>query len=106
MKKIEMKVANMSKPQSFTLYPYTGGDTILLQSDKRFAQVNLRTGKGFINGKNKEFATSITLQMNPVSFQLPEDIQTAIQAFLWHNKGKDGNIDGIVSWENKELFSQ
>jgi hypothetical protein len=96
MRDIQMKVSNMAKPQSFTLYPYSGGE--------RFAKVNLRTGKGFINGSNKNYANSIHLQINPVSFQLPEDIQTKIQGYLWHNEGKEGNINGIVFFENKELF--
>lgn len=105
-KYFSMKVANMKKPQDFILYPYSGEDTILLQSESRFATVNLKTGEGFINGKGKPNANSITLQMNPVSFVLPDDVKTAIQSYLWHNNGKDGNIRGVVHFENKELFSR
>lgn len=104
-KHYSFKVANMNKPQEFILYPYSGGDTINLQSDKRFAQVNLRTGNGFINGQNKNYANSISLQMNPVSFILPEEIKIQIQSYLWHNEGKEGNINGCVFYENKPLFS-
>ena len=104
-KNVILKVANMKKEQSFILYPYTGGDVIFLQSDKRFARVNLRTGKGFINGSNKNYANSITLQMNPLPMELPEDVKTDIQSYLWHNDGKDGNLSGICSFENKPLFS-
>ena len=100
-----LKVANMRKPQSFILYPYKGGEDINLQSDKRFAQVNLKTGEGYINGQNDNYANSMSLILNPVKFQLPEDIKTQIQAYLWHNEGKEGNMGGIMFYENKELFS-
>lgn len=106
MRDYTFKVANMKKEQSFTLYPYDGGDYIYLQSDKRFSRFNLRTGEGYINGQNKNYANSIHLQMNPVKCQLPEDIKIKIQGFLWRNEGKEGNISGVMFFENKELFSE
>jgi hypothetical protein len=106
MRDYKFKVANMAKEQEFSLYPYDGGDTILLQSDKRFAQVNLRTGDGIINGSNKNYANSIALLMNPVKFILPEPIKIQIQEFLWNNNGKDGNISNIIHFENKPLFTK
>jgi hypothetical protein len=106
MRDYTFKVANMKKEQDFTLYPYSGGDTIMLQSDKRFMQANLRTGDAIINGQNKNYANSIHLQMNPVRCKLPDDIKTKIQAFLWKNEGREGNISGVVFFENKELFIQ
>lgn len=105
MPNYNFKVANMMKDQSFTLYPYDGGDYIYLQSDKRFCRVNLRSGIGIINAKNENYANSIKMQMNPVPFTLPEDIKLKIQGYLWHNEGKDGNINGVCSFENKPLFS-
>jgi len=105
MKDYTFKVANMRKEQEFTLYPYTGGDIIHLQSDKRFMQVNLRTGEALINGNNQNYANSMSLVLNPIRCELPKDIKTAIQSYLWHNEGKDGNINGVCSYENKELFS-
>lgn len=105
-KHINLKVGNMKKEQSFILYPYDGGDTILLQSDKRFIRANLRTGAGFINAKGCEYANSIALQMNPLAIQLPQDALTELQGYLWHNKGRNGDMCGVVSFENKELFSK
>lgn len=99
------KVANMKKEQSFTLYPYDGGDYIYLQSDKRFSKFNLRTGEGMINAKNRNYANSIHLQLEPIKCTLPEEIKTKIQSFLWHNDGKDGNISGVIYFENKPLFT-
>ena len=101
-----LQVANMRKPQSFILYPYKGGEDITLQSDKRFAQVNLRTGEGYINNKNENYANSLSLFWNPIKFNLPEDIKTQIQAYLWHNEGREGNIGGILFYKNEELFSK
>lgn len=95
----------MKKEQEFTLYPYDGGDYIYLQSDKRFARVNLRTGLGIMNKDNCNYANSIKMQINPLPFTLPEEIKTQIQGYLWHNNGKDGNINGVMTFENKELFS-
>ena len=106
MKEYTFKVANMAKEQGFSLYPYDGGDTIMLQSDKRFARVNLRTGEGIINGNNKNYANSITLLMNPVKFILPESIKIEIQSFLWNNNGKEGNIQNVIFFENKPLFTK
>lgn len=105
MKDYTFKVANMKKEQDFTLYPYTGGDYIYLQSDKRFMQANLRTGKAIINAKNRNYANSIYLQMEPLACELPEAIKLEIQSFLWHNEGKDGKLGNVLSWENKELFT-
>lgn len=104
-KQVTFKVANMRKEQEFILYPYSGDDTIYLQSDKRFARVNLRTGEGIIDSKNHNYPNSVTLAISNLPFQLPEDIKTDLQGYLWHNNGKDGNISGVVSFENKELFS-
>lgn len=106
MKDFNFKAGNMKKEQEFTLYPYNGGDTILLQSDKRIMRANLRTGEAIINAKNRQGgAYFIHLQMEPLKCQLPEDIKNEIQSYLWHNEGKEGNINNIVHFENKELFS-
>lgn len=106
MKSYNFKVANMKKEQYFTLYPYDGGDEILLQSDKRFARFNLRTGEGMINGSNVNYANSIRLAMDPVKCKLPDHILIEIQGFLYRNEGKEGNINGCLFFENKELFSR
>lgn len=105
MRDYTFKVANMKKEQSFTLYPYTGGDYIYLQSDKRFSRFNLRTGEGVINATNRNYSNYIHLAMEPLKCQLPEDIKIKIQGYLWHNEGKQGNINNVVFFENKPLFS-
>lgn len=105
MKSYKFKTANMKKEQDFTLYPYTGGDYIYLQSDKRFSRFNLRTGQGFINARGRNYANSIDLQICPIPATLPEHIKLEIQAYLWHNDGKQGNIGGVCYFDNKPLFS-
>ena len=99
------KVANMRKEQRFILYPYTGGDSILLQSNKRFCVVNLRTGTGSINRNNTDYANSAKLAQDPVRMELPINILLEIQKYLWNNNGDDGSIGGVLSFQNKELFS-
>lgn len=101
---INIKIANLKKEQEFTLYPYTGGDIIYLQSDKRFIRANLKTGEAVINAKNRNYANSVYLQIEPLKCTLPEDVKLKIQAYLWNNEGKDGNINNVVFYENKELF--
>jgi hypothetical protein len=105
-KHVKIKVANMRKEQDFILYPYSGGDTIHLQSDGRFAQVNLRTGAGIIDSKNHNYPNSITLALSHLKFELPEPVKTELQAYLWHNDGKEGNIKGVMFFENQQLFSK
>lgn len=51
---ILLKVANMRDEQSFVLYPYTGGDHLLLQSSKRMIELNLRNGWFRINSRNEQ----------------------------------------------------
>jgi hypothetical protein len=101
---IILKLANMRKEQDFTIYPYKGGDTIYLQSDKRWITANLRTGAAKINNKNKDYATSMDLLFNAIDTQLPAEAVTALQGFLWHNEGKNGGCS-VIQWENKELFA-
>ena len=101
-----LKVANMRKKQTFILYPYNGGETVLLQSDKRMIQASLKTGKGLINRTNRDYANVASIMQNPMSVYLPNDILADIQRHLWENDGKDGYINGVISYENKELFSK
>jgi hypothetical protein len=101
------KVANMRKEQDFILYPYSGGDEIVLQSNQRIARVNLRTGEGIINSKNKNYSCFADLVLNPLKMNLPEHIKTSIQSRLWHNNGKTESVaGGAVIIEHKPLFSK
>lgn len=106
VKHVTLKVGNMAKPQEFILYPYSGGDTIHLQSDKRWITANLRTGQGQVNNKSKNYPNSTDLLLNAINIDLPTEIVTELQGYLWHNKGRDGNIAGVLHYENKELFSE
>jgi len=103
---IELKVANMRNIQTFTIYPYSGGDTIMLQSDKRFAILDIRKGIGKINHRNEQNgAYSVHLQMNNISFEISEEIKIAFQKYFWENEGQEGGGTAI-KWDNKELFNQ
>jgi len=104
-----LKVGNMAKPQDFVLYPYSGGDTIYLQSEKRWITANLRTGDGQINNKNKNYPNSGDLLCNAIAIKLPDATLKEIQGLLWHNDGKNGALKSngvtLLTWTNKELFS-
>ena len=98
-----MKVANMKKPQDFTLYPYSGGEQIMLQSDKRFAIVNLKTGHGIIDSKNHNYPNTVTVQMSNIKFELPKETRDAIIKHLTENNGKSGNVAGMMFFDNEKL---
>ena len=103
---IDLKVANMRNVQNFTVYPYDGGDEIKIQSDKRIASINIRTGEGKINRKNEQNgAYFIHLQMGVIKFKIDEEIKIAFQKYFWENEGKDGG-GKVIKWEEKELFSK
>lgn len=102
-KRFDFKVANMRNEQDFVIYPYNGGDIVNLQSDKRFIQLNIRTGEGIINSKNDNYANSIKLAISPLPFKMPENVLTDIKAYLWDNSGIQST--SVLSIENKELYS-
>ena len=102
---IVLKVANMKKEDSFVIYPYSGGDTIYLQSGKRWIEANLRTGAAKIIKKGMEYANSWKMAFyGHIDFQLPAEAVQSIQDYLWHNSGLQGST--VVKYENAELFSQ
>jgi hypothetical protein len=107
MKDYSLKVANMRKAQDFTLYPYSGGDEIFLQSESRWIEANLRTGEAKILASNQNYPNRwAMIAKGHIKFTLPEEIKTQIKEYLWNNEGKDGNINGVISFENKPLFSE
>ena len=101
---VDLKVANMRKPDSFILYPYSGGDYLRLQSGKRFIRLNLRTGVGLINRKGKDYANSLAISLDPLPFQMPEEVVLAIKGHLWNSSGMNGNE--VLRYENMELYSE
>jgi hypothetical protein len=102
---IVLKVANMKKEDSFVIYPYSGGDTIYLQSGKRWIEANLRTGEAKIIKKGMEYANSWKMAFyGHIDFVMPKEAIESIQAHLWHNSGLQGCT--VMKYENKELFSE
>ena len=103
---INLKLANMRSEQNFTIYPYTGGDNIMLQSDKRFAILDIRKGIGKINPKNQQNgAYSVHLAFSSIPFEVSEEVKIAFQKYFWENEGKMGG-GPIVKWNNEELFNK
>lgn len=101
---INLKVANMNKPQEFSIYPYEGGDEVFLQSDKRWIEVNLRTGAAKIIKKGVEYANRWKMMfIGHIDFILPEEAKISLQDHFWNNAGLQGS--SVMKYENKELFS-
>lgn len=76
----------MRKPQDFIVYPMQdSGEVITIQSDKRFGQIDLATGRGIVSASRAQYANSIWLALcvrakTAVPFELPaEDRQTLRQ---------------------------
>lgn len=99
---IVLKVGNMRNEQIFTIYPYSGGDTILLQSDKRIIRLNLKTGKGIINPKNEQNGAYGHHLYNAIGCEVLNESLISLQGHLWRNAGLMGEY---IKYENQELFS-
>jgi hypothetical protein len=101
---ITAKLANMKKAADFTIYPYNGGDIIMIQSKKRFCQINIRTGEAVINKKGCDYANSIKVQLDPLFFVVESEIIIELKKYFWENEGANGG-GSLISWENKPLYS-
>jgi hypothetical protein len=96
-----LKLANMAKPAEFTLYPYQGGDTINLQSDKRYAIVNLSNGSGIINAKGMNYPNGFATLGNPLKFKMtPEELKPILE-YLRDHSGIQR--EGVLLIENQPL---
>lgn len=80
------KFQGMRKPQDFIVYPMQdSGETITIQSDHRFGQIDLATGKGILSANRAQYANYVWLAMCvksglAVKIELPaEDLQTLRQ---------------------------
>lgn len=105
-KHVSIQFSGMRKPQRFILYPYDGGETLLIQSDTRIGRVTLRTGKTLLSAPRQGGAYGVHLSMPSAKVvDMPAEALTEIQGYLWHNEGKEGNIGGVITYEVKELFS-
>ncbi len=107
-KDIKVKFGNMrGTEQEFTLYPYDGGDTIIIQSDKRIAQVNLKTGKTILSKQcqNGAYFMHLNKFTGAIVCDFPEDKLKELQSYLWNNPGEK-TCGGVLIIEDKELFSK
>ena len=104
-KSFNLKVANMRAEQEFTFYPYAGGEIVHLQSDKRWVELNLKSGEGKVSKQNGH-QTSWHLRFHGFhSFQIETMKLEEINNFLIKNNGQDGGVKGIVSFSNENHFS-
>ena len=78
---IDLKLGNMKKPQSFTVYPRPTNvsgdyDEVTIQSDKRICRFNAKTGKGLLsNGKGGHPGFHMLNSMfKPIEVTIPQDV--------------------------------
>ena len=73
----DAKLGNMKKPARFVVYPRKTGDaTVLVQSDRRIAQITLADGKGIISdgkGGHPGFE-KLSAFFGGTDFQCPPDL--------------------------------
>ena len=90
------------KAQDFIVYPLTEGQTIEVQSDKRFGTIDLTTG-AVVLSESKSNANSITFAMSQIrrttlKFALPSESLEALKA---HIKSTSGHSVGeLVKCDN------
>ena len=106
-KKFTLKMQGMRKAQDFLIYPYSGGDTVSLQSDTRFMQLDLKSGNAILSKAHSNGSCQIDLypQRGAYMVRLDNTELTNIQGYLWHNEGVQ-TWKGVLSIENKPLFSE
>ena len=104
-KNFTLKFPGMRKAQEFTIYPYSGGDTCLIQSETRIAEVNLRTGKMTLS--KPRTGGAYFMHLNSFCGAYPEQMQQSdlieLQEYLWNNSGRQEESGLVI--ENKDLFS-
>jgi len=106
-KNINVKFGNMrGTEQEFTLYPYDGGSSVIIQSDKRIANINLKTGETVLSKQcqNGAYFHHLSKFNGAIVCEFPKDKLIELQGYLWNNPGTKVH-GGILITEDKELFS-
>jgi hypothetical protein len=90
----DLKVKGMRKPQDFIVYPITEKtDKIRIQSDKKFGEIHLPTGKGILSksGNTSWHLASDMMNRNVNTFELSE---AELQEFINQIKSTSGKSVG------------
>lgn len=98
------KFPSMRKAQDFIVYPMQdSGMTISIQSEHRFGQINLDTGKGVVSANRAQYANGLWLQLcqaakTAIEFELSaEDLQNLRQ---WIKSTGGIEVGGVVKCDN------
>ena len=105
-KQFKLKFTGMRKEQDFLIYPYSGGDDVLLQSDTRICRLNLKTGETLLSKahSNGSYGHDLHPFRGAYFVQIDQSKLIEIQGYLWNNAGITTD-NAVLSIENKELFS-
>lgn len=103
MASINLKLGNMRKAQNFTIYPFREGDThIIIQSDKRIARIDIKTGKGLVSsgkGGHPGFH-ALNSMFNPQLIQLSEVDLSTIRMIIFTEGATMQIAKGIITADN------
>jgi len=94
IKQIALKLGNMRKAQDFIVYPESrdDGDKVLIQSDKRIAQIDTTTGEGLLStgkGGHQGF-----MMLNSMSNPIKIKVDQATIDLITGAKPKSGDAIG------------
>jgi hypothetical protein len=94
------KLGNMKKPQEFTIYPEEADrpHLVLIQSDKRIAQIDLNSGKGVLSdGKGGHQGFWKLQAAGAMAIEVPPDVVAEIRRLMdVRRAGPKTGLSGLV----------
>lgn len=99
IKSVDCKLGNMRKVANWVLYPQKADklDEVIIQCDKRIAQVNLTTGKAMLSsgkGGHNGFM-HLSPVLGAVEVDVPADVLQTLKGLVAKNTAGDG-IGSVV----------
>jgi hypothetical protein len=74
------KFKGMRKDVEWTVYPHSAGDTeMMIQSSKRIAKINMKTGKAVLSKAGKSSFAGLSDMMGATVVDTPKDIMTQLK---------------------------
>lgn len=94
----------MRKADDFIVYPMQDSSTrITIQSDHRFGQIDLETGRGIVSARRAQYANSVWLALcvarrTAVAFELPTEDREVLRQWVKSTGGL--LVGGVVKSDN------
>src|SRR5690349_3552961 len=92
---ISLKLGNARKEDVYTIYPYNGEETFLVQSDKRIARINM-DGTGIVSNPHQSgaYGHHLVFERNPI--KLSDDKLTELKLKVL-GAGENPSYKGVIS---------